>query len=289
MSFDYENAFSRNLGWLSREEQVKISKVRIGIPGMGGVGGHHVHTLARLGFSHFKLADFDQFDEHNFNRQIGASISTIGQSKVEVMKNLLLDINPDSTVEIFSEGVNESNYDSFLKDLDILIDGLDIYVIKPRIALFDRAHKLGIPVLTAGPFGMGTSFMCFSPNSVSFSDYFNINNQMDSQELLIRFMAGISPTPIHTKYMFYEDEIDFKTGKVPSLHVGALAATTIIGSNVLKLVLKRGNLKFAPFSYHYDFYLNKLKVNWRPWGNRNYLQRFLISRIRKKVLELSSD
>ena len=57
MNFDYNNAFSRNLGWFSKEEQKTISTKVIAIPGMGGVGGHHLHSLARQGYKRFKIAD----------------------------------------------------------------------------------------------------------------------------------------------------------------------------------------------------------------------------------------
>ena len=58
--FNYENAFSRNLGWLNEKEQQIIRQTVIAIPGMGGVGGHHLHSLLRVGFCRFKIADFDQ-------------------------------------------------------------------------------------------------------------------------------------------------------------------------------------------------------------------------------------
>ncbi len=283
--FNYKLAFSRNLGFVSKEEQEIISKTRIGIPGMGGVGGHHLHTLARMGYRHFHIADFDEFDIHNFNRQIGATVKTVGRPKAQVMKEMILDIIPDAEIQIFEDGVNDSNRSQFLDGLDFLVDGLDVYVIKERIKLFDKAYELGIPVLTAGPLGMGSCLLKFMPGKMKFSDYFNINIDMNEKEMLSHFLAGINPRPYFLKYLFFKEEIDIANGKAPSLHVGVLAATTLIGAEVVKLSLKRGPMTHAPSSIQYDYYLQKMKKNWIPFGNKNPLQKviiFFIKRIIKK-------
>ena len=69
--FDYDTAFSRNIGWVTSPEQAKLRGSRIAIAGLGGVGGAHLFTLARLGIANFNIADFDEFDVHNLNRQTG--------------------------------------------------------------------------------------------------------------------------------------------------------------------------------------------------------------------------
>ena len=76
--FDYLHAFSRNLGWVTEAEQQQLRGKRIAIAGLGGVGGGHLLTLARLGIGAFTAADFDTFDVLNFNRQAGAMVSTLG-------------------------------------------------------------------------------------------------------------------------------------------------------------------------------------------------------------------
>src|SRR6266498_3915045 len=92
--FVYERAFSRNIGWLSEAEQQLLRGKRVAIAGLGGVGGVHLLTLARLGIGAFHLADFDRFDQENFNRQAGATMSTIGREKTAVMAEMARDINP---------------------------------------------------------------------------------------------------------------------------------------------------------------------------------------------------
>src|SRR5689334_23654968 len=104
-SFDYDIAFSRNLGWLSRDEQHALRGKRVAIAGLGGVGGIHLLTLARLGIGRFHLADFDRFDLANFNRQSGATVATLGEPKVDVLARMARDINPDVELTLFPEGV----------------------------------------------------------------------------------------------------------------------------------------------------------------------------------------
>ncbi len=276
MNFDYMDAFSRNLGFLTREEQHIISQKRIAIPGMGGVGGHHMHTMARMGFQKFNIADFDEFDVHNFNRQIGAKMSTVGKPKAQVMKEMTLDIVPEADINVFPEGVNESNYDEFLKDVDLVLDGLDVYAIKPRLGLFKRAHELKIPIVTAGPLGMGTACLAFHHDKMRFNDYFQIDPNSSAFEMMATFLAGIAPKMLHARYIIAPEEISPSQGKVPSLHVGCLAATSAIGSVALKILLNRGEVFWAPTGFHMDFYQNKYRKFWRPWGNKNPIQKLLI-------------
>src|SRR5947209_19614034 len=84
-AFSYDTAFSRNLGWLTEWEQQALRYKRIAIAGMGGVGGFHLLTLVRFGVGAFNIADGDAFELVNFNRQAGATLHSIGHSKVSVM------------------------------------------------------------------------------------------------------------------------------------------------------------------------------------------------------------
>jgi molybdopterin/thiamine biosynthesis adenylyltransferase len=281
--FNYENAFSRNLGWLNEDEQKLIRSKVIAIPGMGGVGGHHIHSLLRVGFCKFKIADFDQFDVHNFNRQIGSSMDTLGRSKCEVMLEMARSINPEAEIEVFNEGITENNQFTFLKDVEILVDGLDVYQLDMRISLYELAHKNGIPVISAAPLGMGTSVLAFDPNGMSFNEYNNLRMDLSDDEKFVRFLAGMAPKPIHLKYLKYKEYINPKEGKVPSLHMGCLAATTALSSICTKITISRGKMLWAPRGYQIDFFRNKMTTFWRPFGNRNPIQRILISVLKRMI------
>src|SRR6266545_3250832 len=105
--FTYEQAFSRNIGWVTAAEQAVLRGKRVAVAGLGGVGGSHLLTLARLGIGAFHIADFDTFELPNFNRQTGALISTLGRPKVKVLAEMAKDINPEVDIQIFPDGVSE--------------------------------------------------------------------------------------------------------------------------------------------------------------------------------------
>ena len=88
------NEFSRNIGLLSEQEQEQLLLARVAVVGAGGVGGLHILTLARLGVGKFNIADPDTFEAANVSRQFGASNSTYGRNKAEVLAEMVQDINP---------------------------------------------------------------------------------------------------------------------------------------------------------------------------------------------------
>ena len=110
-SFNYDLAFSRNIGWVTESEQAKLKKSRVAIAGLGGVGGAHLLTVTRLGISHFNIADFDDFDVHNLNRQAGAFMPFMGQPKINTVAKLARDINPEVDLRLFRQGVTPENVD----------------------------------------------------------------------------------------------------------------------------------------------------------------------------------
>src|SRR5437764_7848862 len=120
--FCYEEAFSRNLGWLTEWEQQALRQKRVAIAGMGGVGGFHLLTLARFGIGAFNIADLDKFELVNFNRQIGATTATIGRSKAQVMADAARQINPELRISCFDQGVSDENLEKFLAGVDLCID-----------------------------------------------------------------------------------------------------------------------------------------------------------------------
>jgi tRNA A37 threonylcarbamoyladenosine dehydratase len=126
-AFDYFEAFSRNIGWVTRAEQTALRTKRVAIAGLGGVGGVHLLTLARMGIGKFTLAEFDTFGLHNFNRQVGATMSSIGRPKLDVLVEMALNINPELEIRTFPKGVDEGNLEDFLTGVDVYVDGIDYF------------------------------------------------------------------------------------------------------------------------------------------------------------------
>ena len=207
--FDYDRAFSRNIGWVTPIEQVKLNGARIAIAGLGGVGGAHLLTLARLGVGNFNIADFDDFDVHNLNRQAGAFMSFMGQPKIDAVAQLARGINPELDLRLFSQGVTPENVDDFLREVDVYVDGLDFFALPARRMVFAKCREKGIPALTAAPLGMGTAFLYFSPTGMSFEDYFKVEGH-ESQEQYARFIAGLSPAMVQRDYLVAPEAVNFQ-------------------------------------------------------------------------------
>lgn len=134
----------------------KLNESNIILFGCGGVGGYVAEMLVRSGIGHITIVDFDKVDETNINRQIIALTSTIGQPKVEVLKNRLLDINPDCEVitihDRYIEGSNllDGGY-------DYVIDAIDS--VSDKVALILDAHNRGLNIISA----MGAGNRCDIP------------------------------------------------------------------------------------------------------------------------------
>ncbi|NTS77742.1 ThiF family adenylyltransferase [Catenovulum sp. SM1970] len=296
--FNYEEAFSRNIGWVTKEEQQKLRNSKVAIGGLGGVGGDHATVCARLGIANFNISDLDDYDVANFNRQAGACMDTIGKPKADVMEDTLRGINPEANIKNFKEGINEENLEEFLDGVDIYIDSLDIFALEIRRKVFRRCYEKGIPTITAAPMGMGTSMLVFKPGQMTFDEYFAMVDEKpgmsDSEKAnlfndnIIRFVCGVSPSVQQRHYLVDRGSINFFEKKVPSTCMGISLAAGVLCTNVLKLLLKRGNVIHAPRGMHFDAYRNCLKKTWRPFGNKNPLQLFMFWYV-KDALKKASE
>lgn len=272
--FDYKQAFSRNIGWVTPAEQETLRQKKVAIAGMGGVGGSHLIVLSRLGIGKFHIADLDVFEQPNFNRQYGAAMSTINAPKAATMARTIKDINPEIEVTNFDHGVTLDNLDQFLEGVDIYVDSLDIFALDIRRAVFARCYEKGIPTITAAPMGMGTAFLVFMPGKMSFEDYFCLEGY-DFEDQIIKFVIGVSPTVQQRHYLVDRSSVNFLKKKVPSTAMGIEIAAGVACTNVLKILLGRGQVICAPHGLHFDAYRNRLVKTWRPFGNRHPLQRLM--------------
>jgi hypothetical protein len=274
-SFSYQQAFSRNIGWVTQDEQEILRNKRVAIAGMGGVGSNHAVTLARLGIGKFHLADFDVFDIVNFNRQVGAMVSTVGQRKIAVLEKMIKDINPDAEIKIFPNGINTDNLQEFLSGVDMFIDGFDLFVPSIRQKTFAACAELGIPATTVAPLGMGAALLNFLPGQMTFEEYFRWGDRPDGEKVL-RFVVGLAPARLHLPYLVVPSSVNFAEKRGPSTFMACQLCAGIAATETLKILLKRGKVWSAPHGIHFDAYRNKIAHTWRPGGNNNPLQRLAI-------------
>ncbi len=282
-SFDYYNAFSRNIGWVTESEQARLRQTHVAIGGLGGVGGVHLLTLARLGIGRFSIADFDTFDIVNFNRQVGAMVSTIGRPKIDVLSEMLKDINPDVELRVFPEGVHENNLDAFLDGVDVYVDGLDFFVFDARRATFMACEKKDISAVTAAPLGLGTALLVFGPGGMSFEDYFGFSQCKDELDLAIHFLVGLSPAMLQRGYVADMSRVNLHERRGPSCIAACQMCAGVTAVEVLKLALERPGVRLAPWGSQFDAYRMRYVRTWRPGGARNPVQRLMRALVRMQL------
>jgi molybdopterin/thiamine biosynthesis adenylyltransferase/nitroreductase len=280
--FDSGRAFVRNLGWVTPDEQALLRGRRVAIAGLGGVGGSHLVTLARLGIGRFHIADLDVFEIENFNRQYGARVSTLGRPKAEVLAEVARDVNPDVDLRVFGSGVDAGNVDDFLSGVDLYVDGLDFFAVAARRAVFAACARTGIPAITAAPLGMGAALLNFLPGGMTFDEYFGMAGVNENEQLL-RFFVGLAPAGLQQRYLVDPSSIDLAAHRGPSTAMGCELCAGVAASQALKILLNRGTVLAAPHGLQYDAYLNKLRHTWRPGGNRNPVQRLTLALARERL------
>jgi molybdopterin/thiamine biosynthesis adenylyltransferase len=279
--FSYDEAFSRNLGWVTHDEQQRLQRSRVCIAGLGGVGGIYLLTLARLGIGAFSIADFDTFCLANFNRQAGATIDSLDRPKLDVMVEMALAINPDLDIRRFDAGVTADNADAFLSDGDVYLDGLDFFTLPTRRMLFARCAQRRIAATTVAPLGMGAALLNFLPGSMGFDDYFGLEGQPEPEQA-VRFLVGLSPAMLQMGYLVDPSRVDLARRRGPSTIIAVQLCSGIAAAQVLKIILRRGDLLAAPWGLHFDAYRNQLRRTWRPGGHRNPMQRLLLAIARRR-------
>jgi molybdopterin/thiamine biosynthesis adenylyltransferase len=273
--FSRAEAFARNIGLITEREQALLEKKCVAIPGLGGVGGIHAVTLARLGIGRFHLADADAFEIANINRQIGATMSTLGRPKTEVITEMIKDINPEASVEVYNHYIDAANVETFLQGVDIVVDGLDFFALSARRALFKVAANRGLYTITAGPIGFSCPMLIFSPRGMGFDEYFGFSDGQSDVKQRNRFAVGLTPRSTHLPYLPLSKDI-FKEAKGPSLALATDLCAGMAATEVVRILLDRGRVKAVPHWVQFDAYRRLYKKGYRVWGYRNPLQRVKI-------------
>jgi len=271
--WSYEEAFARNQGLINPTEQRRLRKSRIAIIGMGGVGGIHLATLARLGIGAFNIADGDTFEVANFNRQYGAETKTIGQNKARVMAEKALAINPDADIRIFNHAITPENVREFLAGVDLVIDGIDFFSIESRRLVFRTAQELGVWAVTAGPIGFSTAWLVFDPGGMWFDTYFDLKDSMDRADQLIAFAVGLTPRATHLSYLDIS-RVDPRSEQAPSASLACHLASGVAAAEAIKILLQRRPIRPVPWYFQFDAYRHLLRKGRLRLGNRHPWQLF---------------
>ena len=272
MQYDYFEAFNRNLGFLSLDEQNRLKNARVAIAGLGGTGGAQVHALSRMGIGKFHLADPDTFELVNFNRQSGATVPNLDRLKTDVARETVLAINPEAEIAVFEEGITVGNIDTFLQGVDIVVDSLDFYCFDERFLLYGKAREKGLWVLTAPPLGFGFTLLMFDPQGMSFENYFGFHSKMTERDQIVALIAGIAPKPFMLRYLDRKQQ-DAAGRRLPSVGAAPFMIAGVIATEVTRLLTGKGQAMAAPTIYQFDALLRRFRRRTYPLGMRSPMQR----------------
>ncbi len=142
MSNEQKARLERQTTLIGEENTLKLAGARIAVIGLGGVGGHVCEALARSGVGNLELYDCDTVSESNINRQIIATVKTVGRKKTDVMRERVLEINPECNVRATDVFITKENADELIRSsgADIVIDAIDNVSAKIALALACREH-----------------------------------------------------------------------------------------------------------------------------------------------------
>lgn len=155
--------YSRNYGFWNEEEQRLLSKSKVAIAGVGGDGFQLGYKLAMMGVGKFTIADPEVFEEENSNRVIGATSSHLGRNKAEVFRDMVADMRPGATVDIYTEGITQDNLTEFTDGADLVIDETELTKLELGTMLAREARRKVIPDLLVMNIGFAAVATSFGP------------------------------------------------------------------------------------------------------------------------------
>ena len=220
------NIFDRSLGLLGEDNFKLIQDKTIAIFGLGGVGGTALEALARTGFKHFILVDFDKVDTTNLNRQILYTAKDIDRNKVDAAKEKILAINAEADIQIYSTKAQEFDFN---QKIDFIVDAIDD--VNGKLYLLSKAQEKDIPYIMS--LGMANRF---DPSKVKIAKL----NQTHSDPLAkkIRYMVkkqGLNTSDIPVTI---SEELPQKNGeKLYSTMMVPSAAGLLLAKYILETII----------------------------------------------------
>ena len=222
--------FSRTELLIGKEGIKKLNKSKVAIFGIGGVGSFVVEGLVRAGVENFILVDKDKVDITNLNRQIIATNKTLGKAKVDVAKERILDINPNTNIKIYEEFFMPESEGILDETVDYIVDSID--TVTAKIELVVRANKLKIPIISS--MGAGNKL---DPTKFEVSDIYSTSvcplAKVMRKELRIRGIEKL-------KVVYSKEEPIKVDGNTPgSVSFVPSVAGLIIAGEVIKDILRK--------------------------------------------------
>ena len=222
-----KDIFARSIGLLGEDNFNLIQDKVIAIFGLGGVGGTALEALARTGFKHFIIVDFDKVDPSNLNRQILYLAKDIGRNKVEAAKERILAINEDADIKTF---IGKAQDFDFNQKIDYVVDAIDD--VEGKLFIASKTQEFNIPSIMS--LGMANRF---NPEQVRVSKLNQTRN--DPLAKKIRYMAKKAELDLSKINVVISEEIPQKNAeKLYSTMMVPSAAGLTIAKYILDGIIK---------------------------------------------------
>jgi tRNA A37 threonylcarbamoyladenosine dehydratase len=236
-----DNIFDRTALLLGKDGLERLRDSRIIVLGVGGVGSWAAECLIRTGVGHLTIVDPDMVSATNINRQLMATTATVGKPKAEVLKDRLLEINPEAEIKVRTESFTPESAHTFnLQSYDYVIDAIDS--LKDKAELILLATSVGVPLLSS----MGAALK-LDPTRIHVAEFWDVKGCPLARALRQRFKRN--KTYPKTKFKcVYSDELlqnvftssetcDYKAQINGSLcHITAIFGMTLAGIAVKGLI-----------------------------------------------------
>ena len=248
-----DDRFQRTQGVLSPAMIQHLSEIHILIAGVGGAGGQVAVDLARLGFGYLTLADFDVYERHNINRQVGCFESTLGQPKIDVVGRMCSDINPGLQIRKVPEGITAENCRDLLTTSAfpapyVVLEVIDGSAVPAKICLHDACREEKIMIMTGIMVGFGGSLIAFAPDAPSFGQLFvhpdgRLNLASAVPQLGSYFVKDFAEACFAGR------------GHAPTCVIGATTASAMMVTEIIKgLLLGKKAMTTWPEYLYMDFF-----------------------------------
>ena len=260
----YRERHQRQLGIMDEAGLEKLRRSGAAVAGLG-MGGSIFINLVRLGIGRFHVADPDNFERSNANRQREAKETTVGRRKDESLIDEARRINPEVEIRTFPNGVQPDNVQQFLDGMDFLVDVVDIWAMPAKLALNAEANRRGVVTASCASMGYGCSVVMFKPGGPSFVELSGMDPALPPLENLERFGRFISPE-IPAYMMEQVKKAMARQGHIPFVVSGVEAAGALCSAEAARHILGMGGGYAAPKGLYLDPIGSRLVVfdaNWQ--------------------------
>ena len=235
------NFFVRNKGLISNVEQIQLLNTSIAIIGAGSDGGLLAERLVRFGIGKIIIADPENFESSNINRQFSANQKSLGKNKAEVVAAELLQINPNLKIDVYNEGLTKENVFEIVSAADIIVDEIEYSLPALSVMLHKETRRQNKYLFMGANIGWGASIFCFAPKGMTFEEHF----EYSEQDATINSLRYLKKKPEFIKDKILKSVLS-GTMPMPSLSSSVSLVTSVMANEIILFLTGKREPVIAP-------------------------------------------